>query len=246
LNPLDIEYSSHNPASPAGQILEHHNGSRISRCPTGSKRILPGRSAVRSTFQASVAPGMGLARVRRVCCVLLLLSISFFASAESVVVPTTSDVEAAYLYNFEKFVSWPSDSSHDSAPFAICILGEDSFGESLNSLIADETHQGRKLVVRRLSSAAAGNDCQILFIGQSEESRLAKDLVALQKRPILTVSSLPGFLEHGGMIQFILQNRKVRFSVNMPAAGQAGLQLSSELLKVAVYVNTKPAQEATQ
>jgi hypothetical protein len=48
------------------------------------------------------------------------------------------------------------------------------------------------------------------------------------------------------MIQFILQNRKVRFAANVPAAGQAGLQLSSELLKVAVYVTTKPAQEATQ
>jgi len=192
------------------------------------------------------ATGMWLCRIRPVCCLLFLLSVSFFSSAESVAVPTPSDIEAAYLYNFEKFVSWPSDSGHDSAPFAICILGEDSFGESLNSLIADETHQGRKLVVRRLSSTATANDCQILFIGQSEESRLAKDLSALQKKPVLTVSTLPDFLEHGGMIQFLLQNRKVRFSVNLPAAEQSGLVLSSQLLKVAVSVNTKPAQEATR
>jgi hypothetical protein len=185
-------------------------------------------------------------RFRRVCYILLLLSVSFFSSAETAVAPTPSDIEAAYLYNFEKFVSWPSDSGHDSAPFAICILGEDSFGESLNSLIADETHQGRKLVVRRLSSTTAANDCQILFIGQSEEPRLAKDLTALQKKPILTVSTLPDFLERGGMIQFLLQNRKVRFSVNLPATQQTGLVLSSQLLKVAVSVNTKPAQEATR
>jgi hypothetical protein len=189
---------------------------------------------------------MWLRRVRLFSCALFPLCVSLLGSAESVVAPTPSDVEAAYLYNFEKFVSWPSDSGHDSAPFAICILGEDTFGESLNSLIADETHQGRKLIARRLSSAAAANDCQILFIGQSEESRLAKDLNELQKKPILTVSTLPGFLEHGGMIQFLLQNRKVRFAVNLPAAEQAALVLSSQLLKVAVYVNTKPAQEGTQ
>jgi len=201
---------------------------------------------VRSSSQGGNALGMGFCRIQLLCCLLLTLCVSSFCSAQSAVVATPSQVEAAYLYNFEKFVSWPSDAGQDPAPFAICILGEDSFGETLNSLIADETHQGRKLVARRLSSVAAANECQILFIGQSEESRLAKDLIVLQKKPILTVSSLPGFLEHGGMIQFLLENKKVRFSVDLPPAEQSGLVLSSQLLKVAVYVNSKPAQEAKQ
>lgn len=174
------------------------------------------------------------------------LPVSFFCQAQSPRPVTPSDVEAAYLYNFEKFVTWPSDAEQGAAPFDLCILGDDSFGETLNSMIAGETHHGRKLVVRRLPSAATATNCQILFIGQPEESRLTKDLNALQKKPVLTVSAIPGFLEHGGMIQFILQNRKVRFAVNLTAAEQAGLQLSSELLKVAVHVDSKPASEVNQ
>jgi hypothetical protein len=154
-----------------------------------------------------------------------------------------TDVEAAYLYNFGKFVHFPAAQSQDRAPFSICILGEDGFGGTLDSLIANESIQGRKIVVRRLASPTAAINCHIVFIAPSEGPRLEKDLVALQQKPILTVSSLPNFLERGGMVQFLLQNNRVRFAVNLTTASQSGLELSSELLKVAVRVDTKPALE---
>lgn len=181
-------------------------------------------------------------RRRFVCRILLLVCAGLGSALRSRPEVTPSDVEAAYLYNFGKFVRWPAGALQDSEPFALCILGEDGFGETLDSLIANETLQGHKIVARRLSSVAAANNCQIVFLGQSEEPRLIKDLAALQKKPILTISSLPAFLERGGMIQFLLQNNRVRFAVNLSAAEQTGLALSSELLKVAVYVGSKPSE----
>jgi len=159
---------------------------------------------------------------------------------------TPNDLEAAYLFKFGQFVQWPADPAQDSQPFSICTLGEDPFGKKLDDLVANETLQGRKIVSKRLSAATAADSCQILFIGQSEEPRLAKDLAAVQGKPILTVSSLPEFLDRGGMILFLVQNNRVRFAVNLPAAQQAGLQLSSEFLKVAVYVNTTAAAEVAK
>ncbi|MFZ0746253.1 MAG: YfiR family protein [Terracidiphilus sp.] len=156
---------------------------------------------------------------------------------------TPYDVEAAYLYNFGKFVQWPVDSASSSQPFSICILGEDNFGRKLDDLIADDTIQGRKIVARRLSSPDSADNCQIVFIGLSEDAHLKKDIDALEKRPILTVSNLPHFLERGGMIQFLQQNRRVRFAVNLSAAEQTHLSMSSELLKVAIYVNRPATQE---
>jgi hypothetical protein len=156
---------------------------------------------------------------------------------------TPDDVEAAYLYNFGKFVQWPSNTNANPGLFSVCLLGQDSFGKRLDDLVANETLQGRKIVVRRLASTDAADTCQIVFIGTSEDARLRKDLDALDKKPVLTVSNLPVFLERGGMIQFLLQNNRVRFAVNLPAAQQAGLALSSDLLKVAVYVNTNPPTE---
>jgi hypothetical protein len=183
-------------------------------------------------------------RFRRTCCTLLLALMPIFCLAQPPEAMAPSDVEAAYLYNFGKFVRFPAVPEQDTAPFSICILGGESFGGTLNSLIANESLQGRKIVARRLTSPTAAGNCQIVFIGESEDARLAKDLAAFEKKPILTVSTLPGFLDRGGMIQFVLQNKRVRFAVNLSPAEQNGLALSSELLKVAVHVDSKPAQEA--
>jgi hypothetical protein len=157
---------------------------------------------------------------------------------------TPYDVEAAYLYDFGKFVQWPSVPGSNSQPFSICILGQDNFGKKLDDTIAGDTIQGRKIVARRLPSPDATNQCQIVFIGLSEDTRLGRDLEALQGKPVLTVSSIPDFLERGGAIQFLVQNNRVRFAVNLPAARRGGLELSSELLKVAAYVKTDASKEA--
>jgi hypothetical protein len=42
-----------------------------------------------------------------------------------------------------------------------------------------------------------------------------------------------GFLDGGGMIAFILEDRRVRFNIDQGAAQKAGLKLSSRLLSVA-------------
>jgi hypothetical protein len=153
-------------------------------------------------------------------------------------------VEAAYLYNFGKFVRFPAGDAQNAPMFSICILGDDGIGAPLDNLIVNESIQGRKIVTRRLTTAADTGTCQIVYIGQMEEERLERNLAALAGKPVLTVSGIPGFLDRGGMIQFILQDKRVRFAVNLTAAEQPHLELSSELLKVATHVDAKPAGEA--
>jgi hypothetical protein len=195
-------------------------------------RVPPFRQRVRKTIVACF------------CCSLLSISLTPSGWAQPPASMSPSDVEAAYLYNFGKFIRYPAVQGQDATSFSICILGEDGFGGTLDSLVSNELIEGRKIVARRLTSPSAATNCQIVFIAASEEPRLAKDLAAFEKKPVLTVSNLPGFLEHGGMIQFLLQKNRVRFAVNLTQTEQSGLSLSSELLKVAVRVDAKPATEA--
>lgn len=53
---------------------------------------------------------------------------------------------------------------------------------------------------------------------------------------VLTVSDMPKFTERGGMIQFVTAANRVRFEINLQSARQAGLMMSSELLRVASAV----------
>ena len=168
-------------------------------------------------------------------CALLLVLLSFVcASAQSG--PTEYDVKAAYLFNFGKFVKWPANKQPARRTFGICMMGEDHFGGALDRVAAGENISGLPVVVKRVASAEDVSDCNIVFVDRSEEKRLSAVLPALTRAGVLTVSDMPGFVERGGMIQFQPAGNRIRFEVNLDAAEQGGLSLSSDLLKVATKV----------
>jgi hypothetical protein len=145
-------------------------------------------------------------------------------------------VKAAFLYNFAKFVDWPPTAfKNDSAPLTLCILGKDPFGEALDSL-KDKTVKGRALVVRRSNRVENIGECHMLFISPSEKGDLKQILNALKNSAILTVSEIEGFGSLGGMINFVMVEKKVQFEINPDAAQYRGLRISSQLLKLAKIV----------
>lgn len=146
--------------------------------------------------------------------------------------PSEYEVKAAFLLNFTKFVEWPADAFEDGdAPISICILGADPFGRTLDQMLEGEIVNDRKLEVRRISEAPRPGTCQVLFLSQAD-SGLYK--VLKQTGPgVLTVGEGNAFMEAGGMIGFVMENRRVRFDINRSAALALRLQLSSQLLNVA-------------
>lgn len=151
--------------------------------------------------------------------------------------PTEYQIKSAFLYNFAKYVEWPGGGQAVSGDsFTICILGTDPFGPYLNSTVEGKAMNGVRLAVRRMSRIQDVAGCQILFIGSSEENRLMPDLAVLKGRSVLTVGEMAHFAEEGGMIQFVEKESRVRFEINLGAADQAGLAISSQLLKLATTV----------
>lgn len=178
---------------------------------------------------------------RQSCCaavVLLACALSWAQASK----PSESQVEAAYLYNFGKFVTWPSDRAATSEPFNICVLGKDPFGPLLDETVNGEQIDGKKVGISRISKIQEIRSCNIVFISSSEEKRLPTIVVEAQRMHVLTVSDMPHFAERGGTIGLINHNDRIRFEVNRTRAEECHLGLSSELLKVAVRViGGKPA-----
>lgn len=149
--------------------------------------------------------------------------------------PNEYQVKAAYLYNFGRFIEWPpSVTVAKGDPFTICVLGQDPFGPDLNTILADEAINGQSVVARRIPSPQDAGSCRILFISSSEGDRLKQILAILGDASVLTVSDLPQFTQRGGMVQLVLDGKKVRFEVNLTPVERAHLAMSSQLLKVAV------------
>lgn len=165
--------------------------------------------------------------------VLLLFS---GARAQS---PTAGEyqVKAAFLYNFAKFVEWPPSGFSDaSAPLRICVFGQDPFGQELRDITREKIVNGHKLQVDQVVDLKLARACHVLFISSSEKAQLTSILESLRGTDALTVGDAKGFVQQGGMINFLLENNRVQFEVNQKAAEQAGLKISSKLLNVAKHV----------
>ena len=150
---------------------------------------------------------------------------------------TEYQVKAAYLYNFGRFVQWPPTATAAKGDsFSICVIGQDPFGTALDAILAGETIDGKAVVAKRVAKPQDALNCRVLYISASEDSRLKELLAALDNAGVLTVSDIPQFSQRGGMIQFVMVGNKIRFEVNLTSAQDAGLTLSSGLLKVAAAV----------
>jgi hypothetical protein len=165
---------------------------------------------------------------------LYSLASSVIAAGGMAEKPSEYEVKAVYLYNFAKFVQWPAgEPSGETDAFTVCVLGEDPFGRILDFTLAGETLHGKKTATKRIERARDARGCRIVFVSGSEERRIRSVLGALKGMNVLTVSDMDDFAERGGMIQLVMDEDRVRFEVNLTVATSEGLEMSSELLKVA-------------
>lgn len=151
------------------------------------------------------------------------------------------DVKAVYLFNFTKFVEWPRPTGANE-PFRVCVSGDDALRQSVEKTIAGEQVEGRPLqsVVPRTPNEA--RNCQVLFIGGDKEHE-TRMLSAVRDLPVLTVSDTLNFARRGGGIEFVREDNRLRFDVNLQGAERGGIRVSARLLRVARAVHESPTKK---
>ena len=141
-------------------------------------------------------------------------------------------VKAAMLYNFAKFVEWPTESLPGDSRITFCIAGKTPLNGSIQPMQGKPV-KGRTVSIRQINRSEDVASCQILFIPQTEQARMSAYLQQAALNSILTVSDLERFTASGGMIGFFVEENKVRFEINLEAAQKRRLQISSHLLNLA-------------
>jgi hypothetical protein len=157
--------------------------------------------------------------------VLLLLLLAAPLGAQDVSVEY--QVKAAYLFNFVKFVEWPTRPA--IAPIAICVAGRNPFGQVLSDTVRGETVNGRPLAARIILEPES--DCDVLFVPRGSPAMAY--LRAVSGLPTLTVGEEEDFIGLGGIISLRLEGTNVRFTINPDAAERSKLRISSRLLRLA-------------
>lgn len=161
-------------------------------------------------------------------------------------------IKAAFLYNFLMFVDWPQEKMANSdAPITIGIIGNDKFKDAFEP-VKDKLVNGRKVIITRFKpfeemkksdqtvqdkEIESIRKCHLLYICSSEEALFKEIINLINGYGVLTVASMEKFTgSGGGIINFIMEEDKVRFEINITSAKQAKIQIRSQLLKLAVRV----------
>ena len=186
---------------------------------------------------------MGVLSARPHVLAALALLVSCAASASAQPQALETDVKAAFLYNFTKFIEWPPGTPAGQEPFRLCVVSDDALHKSVEKTIAGETFNGRALASLAPQTADEARKCQVLFVGRDNDERATRMLSAVKDLPVLTVSDRAQFARRGGGIELVRDQNRIRFDVNVPGAERGGIKVSSRLLRVARHVHESPKKK---
>ena len=147
------------------------------------------------------------------------------------------EVKAAYLSKFGIFVDWPKTAfDGPESPIVLCVAGDDPFGETLDKVVQGQHIGARGLVVRRLQAVTRDSGCDILYLGGSDPQFVNQALDAVNGTGVLTVTDSEHDAHAPGIVEFVIQDNRVRFNIDDEAAQRNGLTISSHLLSLALSV----------
>jgi hypothetical protein len=216
-------------------------------------RVLTGQNvdsaAMRGTREQSFERACGQRRVRVAASILALAAFASTARAAEEKKPTEYEIKAACIYNLLKYTEWPpspsppstdtTDKAPPAEPLHVGVVGADPFGKAWDLIRGKQVGQ-RTIAVTHIPEFTEGvaatpgfRGCNVLFICTSEEPKLAAILGAVKDVPVLTLGEMNAFLERGGMIAFALEDRKVRFEINLRAVRAARLGINTAVLRLA-------------
>jgi len=160
-------------------------------------------------------------------------------SAQSGYVDRENKIKAAYLFQFIRYVNWPSDAFSDQdSPLVIGVIGNDPVSGYLRLISQKRTAGKRKLVYRQVSNVSEARACHILFVSDSGDSQKTESIVrSLRHAPVLIVGESSGFVDNGGVIALVTVNNRVRLQLSMTSASMKRLDISSQLAKLAHVVD---------
>ena len=150
-----------------------------------------------------------------------------------------ANVKAVFLFNFAKYVTWPSLAMGERSPgdVRLCVTAKDSFFALLQAAVQGEDVDGKPLVPVALDGLDGARTCQILYVGNADSPDGKAWLSAVRGLQVLTVAD--GALNDDTVIAFVRENNRIRFDINRAAGSRRGLNVSSKLLRLARLVRER-------
>ena len=157
---------------------------------------------------------------------LILVIVGLLYCTSSYAQISTRKLEAIYLYNFTKYINFPTTSG-----FKIGVLQETEIADELQNNLKSKG----SIEVKMISSIGEAQNCNIIYIPRTRSSHLNELVSQVSKSGVLIVTE-EDLANQGAPVSFVIDGSKLRFKINKLALEQTGLQASSSLLSLAIIV----------
>ncbi len=170
------------------------------------------------------------------CFLCLCATPAFAASADLI---QQSQVEAAFIYQFRNYIIWPDEAGTlDQRDFIISIVGnENGLFQELEKLAKVKKMKNRSIEVRAVETVAKLSKSDIVIVGSNDAEILQEVVRKVKGAHTLIVSHSSEFAKKGAMINFFVQDERLRFEINLNAIRKENLQVGSQLLNLARVIN---------
>jgi hypothetical protein len=136
-------------------------------------------------------------------------------------------------------VTWPAARlPAPGQPYVLCVVDATPFARTLSGTVRDKRVDAHPLVVKELEADHSMAECHVAFVSGHEAVATQEILHAATGQGVLTVHEADAPLPDG-VVRFFIDDRRVRFEVNVAAATRQRLEISSRLLSVAERVDVE-------
>lgn len=171
---------------------------------------------------------------------LLVASVLMHCALAAAQTVPESELKAAFIFNFALFTDWPADTAYEGGLFHVCVGPASILREPLSAIVG-KTVRGRRLTLRTAADPESLRACQVLVIegggGAGARERWAQTRKALDGASVLTVTDDENIAREGAVVGLATEGQRLAFDIDLKAARQARLMLSSKLLRLARTVN---------
>jgi hypothetical protein len=173
---------------------------------------------------------------RRTCAVALTL---LFAAPAWTQLQDERAVKAALVFNLTKYTEWPQVHKDLFVGF----FGDSAAGQVLKDMLEGKISESRTVHVLLFPSDEQLAQCDVLYVTDPSPPHIRAALDKARNKAILTVGDQEFFARDGGIVGLVHSGEQIQVQVNLEAAQESRLRISSRLLNIAVIV--QPATGGT-
>jgi hypothetical protein len=167
---------------------------------------------------------------------LILVFPAFTPANQGGKVDTNAKIKAVFIYNFTKYIEWPTD--YQAGDFTIAILGSnESLFQELTNMSKVKKVANQPFTIKVIDNASQIGKAHIVYIPEDNIGLVGKALSTVKGKSTLIVTESPGYAKKGAAINFTIASGRQKFELNKSTAQQHNLKVSSTLENIAVLVN---------